>query len=176
MGEVYRAGDIRLRREIALKVLPAMLAGNAERLARFEREARAVAGINHPNIVTLHSVEDAGDVRFLTMELVDGRSLDHAVKPGGLPLAKVLDIGVALADALAAAHERGIVHRDLRPANVMVTKDGRVKVLDFGIAKLAAPSSEGGSAASDSVATDASTEAMPTDVVLTTAGSLMGTV
>src|SRR5262245_12737266 len=114
MGEVYRAKDLRLGREIALKVLPATMANDAERLARFEREARTVAGLNHPNIVMLHSVEDHGDVRFLTMELVEGHSLDHALVPGGLPIPRVIDLGIALADALAAAHEKGVVHRDLK--------------------------------------------------------------
>src|SRR5205085_7204310 len=104
---------------------------------RFEREARTVAGLNHPNIVTLFSVEDEGDVRFLTMELVEGQSLDRHVLPGGLPLAGVLDVGIALSEALTAAHEKGVVHRDLKPANVMLTREGRVKVLDFGLAKLA---------------------------------------
>ena len=145
MGEVYRARDLRLGREIALKVLPPEVSADVERLARFEREARTVAGLNHPNIVTLHSVEDDGDVRFLTMELVEGNSLDHVVAPGGLSVSRVIELGIGMADALAAAHEKGVVHRDLKPANVMLTKDGRVKVLDFGLAKLAAPDSDPGS-------------------------------
>ena len=136
MGEVYRARDARLGREVAVKVLPAAVASSPDRLARFEREARTVAGLNHPNIVTLHSVEEEGGVRFLTMELVEGRSLDQVVRPGGLPAARVLELAIPLADALVAAHERGVVHRDLKPANVMVTPEGRVKVLDFGVAKL----------------------------------------
>jgi serine/threonine protein kinase len=143
MGEVYRAKDLRLGREIALKVLPAEMSASPERLVRFEREARTVAALNHPNIVTLFSVEDEGDVRFLTMELVDGQSLDHALVPGGLPIPRVIELGIALGDALAAAHEKGVIHRDLKPANVMLTKDGRVKVLDFGLAKLAPPSDQG---------------------------------
>ncbi len=138
MGEVYRARDLRLRREIALKILPADLSTDPERRAWFEREARTVAGLNHPNIVTLHTVEDDGDVRFLTMELVEGKSLNQLIAGGGLPGPEVLDLGIALADALAAAHEKGIVHRDLKPANVMLTPDRRVKVLDFGLAKPAA--------------------------------------
>jgi TolB-like protein len=142
MGEVYRARDPRLKREIAIKVLPASVASSPDRLARFEREATTVAGLNHPNIVVLHSIEEADGVRFLTMELVEGQSLDHALVPGGLPIPRVIELGIALADALAAAHEKGIVHRDLKPANVMLTKDGRVKVLDFGLAKLAAPESD----------------------------------
>ncbi|MCM2257700.1 MAG: serine/threonine-protein kinase [Vicinamibacteria bacterium] len=136
MGEVYRARDGRLGRDVALKVLPASVAADAERLERFEREARTVAALNHPNIVTLHSIEDDAETRFLTMELVDGRGLEKLVVPGGLPIERVRELGAAVADALAAAHERGVVHRDLKPANVMVTADGRVKVLDFGLAKL----------------------------------------
>ena len=136
MGEVYRARDGRLGRDVALKVLPASLAADPERLERFEREARTVASLNHPNIVTLHSVEDDAATRFLTMELVEGRGLEQHVKPGGLPVERVKELGIAVANALAAAHERGIVHRDLKPANVMLTNDGRVKVLDFGLAKL----------------------------------------
>ncbi len=137
MGEVYRARDSRLGRDVALKVLPAGVAADAERLARFEHEARIVAGLNHPNIVTLYSIEDEDGVRFLTMELVEGQGLDRHVTPGGLSIARVIELGIALADALAAAHDKGVVHRDLKPANVMLTNDGRVKVLDFGLAKLA---------------------------------------
>src|SRR5436190_12259824 len=137
MGEVYRARDPRLGRDVAIKVLPADVSAHPDRLARFEREARTVAGLNHPNIVTLFSIEDEGDVRFLTMELVEGQSLDRHVTPGGLPLERVLDVGIALSEALTAAHEKGVVHRDLKPANVMLTREGRVKVLDFGLAKLA---------------------------------------
>ena len=112
MGEVYRAKDLRLGRDIALKVLPANVASHTAHLARIEREARTVAGLNHPNIVTLHSVEDADGIRFLTMELVEGQSLADLVTPGGLPLERVLDMSIAIADALTAAHEKGIVHRD----------------------------------------------------------------
>ncbi len=136
MGEVLRAHDKRLGRDIALKVLPDQVAASSESLARFEREARIVASLNHPNIVTLHSIEETDGTRFITMELVDGRNLTDFITPGGLPLAQVLDLTIPLADALAAAHEKGVVHRDLKPSNVMVTKEGRVKVLDFGVAKL----------------------------------------
>ena len=139
MGEVYRARDQRLGRDVALKVLPDAVAGDADRLARFEREARTVASLSHPNIVTLFSIEDRDGTRFLTMELVDGQSLDRHLEPGGLPVPRVLELGLALAEALVAAHDKGIVHRDLKPANVMLTRDGRVKVLDFGLAKLVAP-------------------------------------
>jgi serine/threonine protein kinase/tetratricopeptide (TPR) repeat protein len=165
MGEVYRARDLRLRRDVALKVLGGDVGANAERLARFEREARAVAGLNHPNIVVLYSVEDEDDTRFLTMELVEGKSLDKLVAAGGLPLARLLDIGIELADALTAAHEKGVVHRDLKPANVMITPEGRVKVLDFGLAKL-------GAADRAIEVTQAATITTP----LSTEGSVMGTV
>ena len=137
MGEVYRARDTRLGREVALKLLPAAVSSDAERLARFEREARAVAGLTHPNIVVLYTMEQEDGVPFLTMELVEGVSLDHQVTAQGLPAARVVEMGIALADALTAAHERGVIHRDLKPANVMLSRDGRVKVLDFGLAKLA---------------------------------------
>jgi serine/threonine protein kinase/Tfp pilus assembly protein PilF len=136
MGEVYRAHDSRLGRDVAIKILPEALASSPERLARFEREARTVAGLNHPNIVTVYAIEEVGDVRFLAMELVEGRDLSTMIAPGGLSLAKILDLAIPLADAMVAAHERRVVHRDLKPANVMLTRDGRVKVLDFGLAKL----------------------------------------
>src|SRR5437773_9197745 len=123
MGEVYRAKDSRLGREVALKVVPDAFASDPARLARFEREARTVAGLNHPNIVVLYSVEEERGVRFLTMELVEGQGLDRLVSGGALPLARVLDLGIALAEALVAAHDRGVVHRDLKPANLMVTRD-----------------------------------------------------
>jgi len=135
MGEVYLARDTRLEREVAVKVLPAEVAGNPERLARFEREARTVASLNHPNIVTLHDVAEAGGIRFLVMERVAGRTLADVIdRAGELPPARILQLLTPVADALASAHERGIVHRDLKPANIMVADDGRVKVLDFGLA------------------------------------------
>ncbi len=136
MGEVYRARDPRLKRDIAIKVLPDDVASSPDRLERFEREATTLAGLSHPNIVMLHSIEEAGGTRFLTMELVEGQSLTELVTSGGLPCPQLLDLAIPTVDALAAAHEKGIVHRDLKPANVMVTRDGRVKVLDFGLAKL----------------------------------------
>ncbi len=135
MGQVYRATDTKLGRDVALKVLPAEMASSPDMLERFSREARAVAALNHPNIVTIHSVEEADGVHFLTMELVEGQSLDRLIPEGGLPVERILAVATALAGALAAAHEKGIVHRDLKPANVMVTDDGGVKVLDFGLAK-----------------------------------------
>ncbi len=137
MGEVYSAEDTRLRRKVALKVLPAAMAAEPERRRRFEREAQAIAALNHPGIVTIHSVEHEGGVSFLTMELVEGKTLADIVPEGGMPLGQFLKIAVPLADAVHAAHEKGILHRDLKPGNVMVTPQGRVKVLDFGLAKLA---------------------------------------
>ena len=141
MGEVYRARDARLGRDVALKVLPADVARDRARLDRFRREAKALAAIDHSNIVTVFSVEEAptgaGDevVHFLTMQLVQGHSLDRVIPESGLPVHRILEISGAIADALAAAHDKNIVHRDLKPANVMVGDDGRVKVLDFGLAK-----------------------------------------
>lgn len=127
MGEVYRATDTKLGRDVALKVLPPEMASSAEQVERFRREARAVAALNHPHIVTIHSVEEADGVHFLTMELVEGQPLNRRIPEQGLPLAPLLEIVTARADALAAAHEKGIVHRDLKPANVMVTGDGRAR-------------------------------------------------
>src|ERR1035437_10342922 len=161
MGEVYRAKDLRLGREVAVKVLPAGISHNDDRLARFQREARAVAALNHPHIVTIFSVEEAGGVHFLTMELVDGQPLDRLIPESGLPIEQIVEIASALADALVAAHEKGIVHRDLKPANVMVAHDGRVKVLDFGLAK------EVGEAVPD--------DATRTSLGNTQAGVVMGT-
>ncbi|MDX1643683.1 MAG: serine/threonine-protein kinase, partial [Thermoanaerobaculia bacterium] len=136
MGAVFLAEDINLDRKVALKILPAEMADDPERLERFEREAKVVASLNHPNIVTIHSVEEADGVRFLTMECVEGEALDARIKPGGVGLEEFLAIARPLAEALCAAHERGINHRDLKPAYVLVGDDGRVKVLDFGLAKL----------------------------------------
>ena len=139
MGEVYRAHDPRLARDVALKVLPPDMAGDPSRLERFTREARAIAALNHPHIITIYSTEEADGVRFLTMELVEGQSLDALIPPAGLALARFLELALPLADALTAAHQKQITHRDLKPANVMVTSDGRVKVLDFGLARVSGP-------------------------------------
>ncbi|MGA2697287.1 MAG: serine/threonine-protein kinase, partial [Terriglobales bacterium] len=135
MGEVYRATDTKLGRDIALKVLPAEMAQDPERLARFRREAKTLAQLDHPNIVTIHSVEECDGIHFLTMQLVEGMPLDRVIPSSGLPLEQLCEIANALGDALAAAHEKGIIHRDLKPANVMISSEGRVKVLDFGLAK-----------------------------------------
>ena len=135
MGEVYLAEDSTLDRKVALKILPEALAADPKSLQRFEREAKAIAALNHPNIVTLHSVEQAGGVHFLTMERIEGESLDKKVDRRGMSFEAFLAVAVPLVDALCAAHERGITHRDLKPANIMITPEGRVKVLDFGLAK-----------------------------------------
>ncbi len=164
MGEVYRARDTRLGREVAVKVLPAGFAADPDRLLRFEQEARTLASINHPNIVTIYSVERLGDTDFLTMELVEGPSLDERIAAGPMPLAEAVGIARQMADALGAAHAKGIVHRDLKPANVKVTTGGAVKVLDFGLAKSIVPAG----------ATDASQQATLA-AGATIAGTVLGT-
>ena len=136
MGEVYRAHDSKLGRDVALKVLPVEMATDPDRLKRFQREARAVAALNHPHIVTIHSVEQAGGIHYLTMELVEGVPLDQLIPKEGLSVDKLMELAVSMADALAAAHEKGIVHRDLKPANIMVDNRGSIKILDFGVAKV----------------------------------------
>jgi serine/threonine protein kinase/tetratricopeptide (TPR) repeat protein len=139
MGEVYRAHDPRLGRPVAIKILPREVAGDPARLDRFAREARAIAALNHPSIVTIHSTEEADGVPFFTMELVDGRTLDAVITTPGVSLRQFFDIALPLTDALTAAHQRGVTHRDLKPGNVIVTDDNRVKVLDFGLARIDTP-------------------------------------
>ncbi|HYN44249.1 MAG TPA: protein kinase, partial [Thermoanaerobaculia bacterium] len=135
MGVVYRATDSKLKREVAIKVLPEAFAADAERLARFEREAQLLAQLQHPNIASIYGLEESGGVRALVMELVEGEDLAERLKRGPLPVDEALAIARQIAEALEEAHEKGIVHRDLKPANVKVTPDGKVKVLDFGLAK-----------------------------------------
>ena len=146
MGEVYRAKDTKLNREVALKVLPDTLAGDPDRLARFRREAQVLASLNHPNIAHVHGFEDAGAVHALVMELVEGPTLADRIAQGPIPLGEALPIARQIADALECAHVHGIIHRDLKPANIKVRTDGTVKVLDFGLAKAMDPT--GGTAAS----------------------------
>lgn len=136
MGVVYRAEDTTLKRQVALKVLPADFTSNQERLERFQREAETLAALDHPNIVTIHTVEEIEGVYFLTMQLVHGRPLSELIPKSGMPLERLFELAIPLADALAAAHENGVIHRDLKPANIMATSEGRLKVLDFGLAKL----------------------------------------
>ena len=140
MGEVYRARDSRLRRDVALKVLPVRHRLDADRQTRFQREALALAALNHPNIATVHGVEEGGGLQALVMELVDGQTLADridrsAAKAPGLPIPEALAIARQMVDALEAAHQRGIVHRDLKPSNIKIRRDDVVKVLDFGLAK-----------------------------------------
>ena len=166
MGEVYRARDTRLDRIVAIKVLPARLASSPHGLARFNREARAVAALNHPNICTIHDVDsgEAGGVPYLTMELVEGETLHRRLQRGALPIHEIVDIAIAAADALDAAHAKGFIHRDIKPANMMLTPRGP-KILDFGLAKGAAPS---GAAVSYEVT-------RPIDAPLTDPGGTVGT-
>jgi eukaryotic-like serine/threonine-protein kinase len=165
MGEVYRARDTRLKRDVAIKILPDAFAENADRRARFEREARVLASLNHPNIATIHGIEDGDGLHALVMELVDGETLADRVRRGPLPVSEALAMARQIADALDAAHERGIVHRDLKPANIKVASSGRIKVLDFGLAK---------AAAGESVEADRSRAATVT-LVETQAGLIIGT-
>ena len=172
MGRVYRATDTHLGRDVAIKVLPVAFAQDPERVARFEREARTIASLNHPNIAIVHGLEaavaDGGHpVRALVMELVDGLTLAERIAHGPMPLDDVLAIARQIADALEAAHDHGVIHRDLKPANVKVRDDGTVKVLDFGLAKaldVSAPMS--GLSLSPTITTPAMTQA---GVVLGTA-------
>src|SRR5262245_51866909 len=164
MGEVYRARDGKLVREVAIKVLPADLAADAERLARFEREARTASGLNHPNIVTIYEIGAFDGTSFIAMELVEGKTLRELLVSGPLALKKLLPLAAQVASGLARAHAAGIVHRDLKPENPMGTRHGRVKILDFGLAKLVQPGPE-----SDGTN-------LPTVTKGTEAGTILGTV
>ena len=167
MGEVYLAEDSKLRRNVALKILPPERGDSLESCERFEREARTLAALNHPNIVTLYSLEEWRDARFITMEWVDGRTLREVLNSSGpLPVADLVDIAVQTAEGLAAAHTRQLVHRDLKPQNIMVTAGGRVKILDFGLAK--------GLASLRAVEAGSNAETLFTE--LTLEGALIGTV
>ncbi len=168
MGEVYRAEDLRLKRQVAIKVLPPELASDPERLARLEREARLLAALEHPNVAAVHGLEQVDDTRFLVMQLAEGETLAARVAGGALPVDEALPIGRQIAAGLAAAHDRGIVHRDLKPANVMVAADGSVKILDFGLAKATV-----GTGSTRSTSPDLT--ASPTAFAATQAGMILGT-
>src|SRR5262245_29443471 len=152
MGEVYCARDTRLGREVAIKILPRAFTADTDRLARFDREARVLASINHPHIAAIHAVEESDGIRALVLELVEGDTLAQriAARKTGLPVKEALDIALQIAEALEAAHEKGIVHRDLKPANIKITPQGVVKVLDFGLAKLEVTSGADAAGVSDS--------------------------
>src|SRR5579863_4673546 len=139
MGEVYRARDTRLNREVAIKVLPEALAHDADRLRRFEQEARTIAALNHPNILGIHDIGVHDGAPFLVSEFLEGQTLRQKLASGPLPVRRAIEYALGIAGGLAAAHEKGIVHRDLKPENIFVTRDDRIKVLDFGLAKLVKP-------------------------------------
>jgi serine/threonine protein kinase/tetratricopeptide (TPR) repeat protein len=161
MGVVYKARDPRLDRFVALKVLPRARTDDPRRRERFAREARAASALNHPHIVTIHDIASEGDLDFIVMEYVDGRSLNRLIPHGGLPVPEALELALQIADAVAAAHRAGIVHRDLKPGNVVVASGGRLRVLDFGLAKLMSP--------------DPGAQSLPSEAPLTEAGSVLGT-
>src|SRR5205823_12310776 len=139
MGDVYQATDSKLGRSVAIKFLPEAFSHDSERVARFEREARVLASLNHSNIAAIHGLEESGGRKFLVMELVAGETLAERIKRGPIPIDESLGIAKQICEALEAAHEKGIVHRDLKPANVKITPEGKVKVLDFGLAKAYEP-------------------------------------
>src|SRR5205814_5946648 len=143
MGEVYRARDTKLGRDVALKILPATFASDPDRLARFHREAQVLASLNHPHIGAIYGFEDSGETHALVLEFVDGPTLADRIAQGPIPIDEALPIAMQIAEALEAAHEQGIIHRDLKPANIKLRPDGAVKVLDFGLAKLADPAGSG---------------------------------
>ena len=162
MGEVWRATDTKLGRDVAIKILPEAFANDADRMARFTREAQVLASMNHPNIAAIYGVED----RALIMELVEGRTLAEGIAQGPIPLSEALPIATQIADALEYAHEKGIIHRDLKPANIKITPEGRVKVLDFGLAKAISPDAQ----------TEAGAVSSPTLTMrATVAGVILGT-
>ena len=173
MGEVYRARDTRLRREVALKVLPAAFAADADRLARFRREAHVLATLNHPHIAAIYGLEESDGLHALVLELVEGPTLADRVARGPIPIDESLTIAVQIADALDAAHEKGIVHRDLKPANIKVRDDGTVKVLDFGLAKLTESPVASGFSRKEAELTASPTIISP--AVMTGVGVILGT-
>src|SRR5215468_11299337 len=136
MGEVYRATDTKLKRDVAIKILPEEFSRDPDRVSRFKREAQVLASLNHPNIAAIYDLQEADGAQFLVLELVEGETLADRIHRGPIPVEEALNIAKSICEALEAAHEKGIIHRDLKPANVKITPDGRVKVLDFGLAKV----------------------------------------
>ena len=169
MGEVYRATDTKLKRQVAIKVLPASVAADTDRLARFQREAEVLAALNHSNIAAIYGLEDADGTKALVMELVEGPTLDDRIRQGAIPIADALPIARQVAEALEAAHDQGIIHRDLKPANIKIRPDGMVKVLDFGLAKSLASDPTSAAAASASMSPTLTSPAM------TAQGMILGT-
>src|SRR5215831_3461622 len=165
MGEVYRARDLKLKREVAIKILPEEFALDADRISRFQREAEVLASLNHPNIAAIYDVTDANQTRYLVLELVEGETLADRIARERGPIEEALDIARQICEALEAAHEKGIIHRDLKPANVKLTSEGGVKVLDFGLAKAMSGANAGPIALSNS----------PTILSGTMAGMIVGT-
>src|SRR5687767_4239244 len=172
MGEVYRARDTKLQRDVAIKILPEAFAHDSERLARFDREARMLASLNHPNIGQIHGLEENDAIKALVMELVEGPTLADRIAQGPIPLDEALPIARQIAEALEAAHESGIVHRDLKPANIKLTHDGTVKVLDFGLARAV---ERGGAAGSDPAYVLSQSPTITSPAMATNAGVILGT-
>ena len=164
MGEVYRARDARLNRDVAIKILPASFSADPDRLARFAQESRAAAALNHPNILSIYDIGEEHGAPYVVSELLEGETLRDRLRDGAIPSRKTIDYARQIASGLAAAHEKGIVHRDLKPENIFITHDGRAKILDFGLAKFTRPEA------------DASGEAPTQQVAGTDAGTVMGTV
>ena len=172
MGQVFRARDTKLNRDVALKVLPESFAKDADRLARFTREAQTLASLNHPHIAAIYGLEESGGVRALVMELVEGEDLSQRIARGAIPLDEALPIAKQIAEALEAAHDLGIIHRDLKPANIKVRSDGTVKVLDFGLAKAMDAM---GSAQSEAGREPVSQSPTITTPAMTQSGMILGT-
>src|SRR5438105_15559315 len=167
MGEVYRARDSKLNRDVALKILPEAVAIDSERIARFRREAQVLASLNHPHIAAIYGFEDSGSVHALVLELVEGPTLADRIAQGPIPLNEALPIAKQIADALEAAHEQGVIHRDLKPANIKLRPDGTVKVLDFGLAKAMEPTG--------AMSPNVSRSPTITTPAMTQAGMILGT-
>jgi len=164
MGEVYRARDLKLKREVAIKILPEEFSRDADRVSRFQREAEVLASLNHPNIAAIHDLDEDSGTRYLVLELVEGDTLADRIARGPIPVEEALTVAKQICEALEAAHERGVIHRDLKPANVKITSEGKVKVLDFGLAK-----------AIESNAPNPTVSQSPTLVTGSMAGMIMGT-